>query len=231
MKKRKYTEEHENVDRWMVSYADFVTLLFAFFTTLYAISRVDAGKLSMFAGSMKYAFSAQGTAAQKPIIEGIVPVPPDVAAVEKEVRGIVDSLALGDNVNVRRDARGVIISLGDKVLFDSGQSDIKEAASPALSALAAVIRKFPNAVVVEGHTDNTPVKKGVSRLNSNWELSVARATSVLLFFIEKCNIPPERLSASGYAEFRPVALNESPEGRAKNRRVDIILSGTEGISR
>jgi chemotaxis protein MotB len=122
---------------------------------------------------------------------------------------------------VRRDERGVIVSLSDSVLFDSGQADVKQSAMPALAAVTSVIRKIPNSIIIEGHTDSVPIKN--SRYSSNWELSTARALSVLSYMLKDSSLSPERFSLAGYAEFRPLAPNETPGGRDKNRRVDIVI--------
>ncbi len=206
----------------MISYADFVTLLFAFFTTMYAISQVDSGKLALFAGSMRSAFRSVEGAASRQIIEGVRPVPRDLVDIGSELtRALRDFPA--EDVSVTTDDRGVVVSLGDRIVFEPGQSAIRESAFPAMDAVAAVIRGIPNKVVIEGHTDNVPISGPRSRYGSNWELSTARAVSVLEYFLSRHRIPPSRLSASGYAEFRPVASNTSPEGRARNRRVSVVI--------
>jgi chemotaxis protein MotB len=211
----------DNTDRWVVSYADFITLLFAFFTTMYAISHVDVGKLEKFAGSMKSAFKASGSGSAWQVIDGISPASPDVIGIEKEFRKAINVLQAQEDITVRRDERGVIVSLSDSVLFDSGQADVKQSAMPALAAVTSVIRKIPNSIIIEGHTDSVPIKN--SRYSSNWELSTARALSVLSYMLKDSSLSPERFSLAGYAEFRPLAPNETPGGRDKNRRVDIVI--------
>lgn len=221
MKKRRKHDERDNVERWMISYADFVTLLFACFATMYAISQVDPNKFEKVVESMRSAFKSDTVRSSGPIIEGITPINPDVIRLEKEFRKTIDTLSTKEDIEVRRDERGVIISLGDHVLFDVGQAIIKEAAIPTLTAIASIIQKLPNNVTVEGHTDNVPISS--SKYASNWELSTARATSVLNYLLKNYNLSPERFSAAGYAEFKPIALNATPSGRAKNRRVDIVV--------
>jgi chemotaxis protein MotB len=223
VRKKRTTAGEENTDRWLVSYADFVTLLFAFFTVMYAISHLDRGKLDMFTGSVKTAFSQNGTAPSGQVIEGIAPVPPDIRDIEKEFSEVTGALGSREEISVRRDARGIVISLGDQLLFDSGGSSVKETAAPVLNALAAVIKKLSNNIIVEGHTDNVPVNALRAKHPSNWELSTSRATNVLSFFLKNHTISPVRFSAAGYAEFKPVAQNETADGRAKNRRVDIVV--------
>ena len=223
MKKKMRPADEENTDRWMVSYADFVTLLFAFFTVMYAISHVDKGKLAMFTGSMQSAFGPNGAVSKVQVIEGITPVPRDVTNMEKDFSKAIVALGDPEEVSVHLDTRGVVISLGDHLLFDSGDVALKTSAIPVLNALASVIKKLPNKVIIEGHTDNVPVNGLHPRYPSNWELSTERATHVLAHFLKNHDISPMRFSAAGYAEFRPVSGNETPEGRSKNRRVDIVV--------
>jgi len=221
--RKKRMEEQDNPDRWIVSYADFMTLLFAFFTTMYAISQVDTGKLKMFTGSMKSAFKTEGTRTVKPVIEGIVPVAPETLSIEQELRSGVEALPSKEDIEIRMDERGVVLSIGDNVLFETGKAGLKQAAALSLGAVAVVLKKLPNRVIVEGHTDNILVADPRARFATNWELSTARATSVLSYLLTTYNLPPERFAAAGYAEFKPKSTNATPEGRAKNRRVDIII--------
>lgn len=225
--RKKRAEEHDNPDRWIVSYADFMTLLFAFFTTMYAISQVDAGKLKMFAGSMKSAFkTTEDTRTVKPVIEGIVPVAPEIRAIEHALRSSVEALQAKEDIEINRDERGVVVSIGDNVLFEAGRAGLKPDAASSIGVVAEVLRKLPNRVIVEGHTDNTPIADPRGRFGSNWDLSTARATTVLSYLLATYNLPPQRFAAAGYAEFKPKAANTTPEGRAKNRRVDIIILGS-----
>ncbi len=222
MRKKKRQDEPENVDRWVVSYADFITLLFAFFTTLYAISHVDAVKLDRFAGSMKSALKSQTTpTSSSSLIEGIKPINYEDARLEKEIRSVFEKSGIIEGVVISRDERGVLISFGDTVLFEPGSAEIKPEAQSLIASVAGIIRQTRNTISIEGHTDNTPIRS--SRYTSNWELSAARATSVLASLLQDHQLKPERFSASGYGEYRPVTSNTTPDGRTKNRRVDIIF--------
>jgi chemotaxis protein MotB len=231
VRRRAQDEEHDNADRWVVSYADFITLLFAFFTVMYSVSRVDSAKLRDFVGSTRAAFGPNAPAAGKPVIEGIVPISPAALGLQREAVRIVEAAGARGDVSIRRDPRGVVLSLGENVLFDPGHAAVKTSSANALAAVAAVLKKSQGGAVVEGHTDSLPI--GNSKYASNWELSAARATNVLAALLEGHAIPPERLSAAGYAEFRPVASNATPEGRARNRRVDVVLllPGADGGGR
>lgn len=221
MGKRRRTVEHDNPDRWVISYADFITLLFAFFTAMYAISQVDLGKLEKFEKSMRSAFKTKPSSSSNSIIEDIRPLNYDDLQLENELKSILDRFEKIDGVNITRDDRGVVVLLGDSVLFNTGSSEIKEEAKPILSAMTSVINKMHRDVIIEGHTDNVPVSN--SKYSSNWELSTARASSVLMYFLNEHNLDPSRFSVAGYGEFKSIASNATPEGRMKNRRVEIIL--------
>lgn len=218
--KDKHVEEQDNVERWMVSYADFITLLFAFFTVMYAISHVDTGKLEKFAASTKDAFNVNPVH-KKQIIEGVMPSNSKQLGLEMEIKNALLSLGAGDYADVRQDERGIILSLKDNILFESGKAEIKDSSAEILNMVASIVKKTPHKVLIEGHTDNLPIRN--SLFPSNWELSTARAASVLNYLIKNYNLPPDRFAISGYAEYKPVASNETPQGRAKNRRVDIVF--------
>lgn len=230
MKRRqKKEEEHENVERWMVSYADFVTLLFCFFTAMYAISNVDSHKLGKFVESMKSAFNVEGARGNAiSVIEGVqIFIPADVE-VESDIKDILGTLITDSkgSIDVKRDARGVVISVADKYFYETGSADLKEKSRDVLDKIASALLQNPNMIRIEGHTDNVPIHN--NKFPSNWELSASRAINVAKYLVDTHNIPPGRISTIGYSEHKPVASNDTPEGRAKNRRVDIvILSETE----
>lgn len=188
-------------DRWMVSYADMVTLLFACFAALYASSMVPAASAP--------------------------PPPPPVAADTNAVlaASIQNALARVDpsgDVVVQVDTRGVVVSLPEAGAFAVGQADLSQAARRVIRELATVLEQEPGEIRIEGHTDNVPIT--TSRFASNWDLSAARATEVIRFLLAQTTLAPHRLSAAGYGEFRPVVGNDSEATRAKNRRVDIVIT-------
>ncbi|MCX7913861.1 MAG: OmpA family protein [Thermodesulfovibrionales bacterium] len=224
MKRKSREIESDNPDRWIVSYADFITLMFAFFTALYAISQVDIWKLERFTTSLQDALRTSDTSKRKEtttIIEGIKPLYIGDIQLERSVREIFSKSSFVEGITISASSRGVYISLSDFTIFDKGSANIKDEAKPLLSLIADIIKNTSNHIVVEGHTDNIPIK-GL-RYSSNWELSTARATSVVLYFIKNYHLPPERFTASGYGEYKPIATNATPEGRSKNRRVDILF--------
>ena len=222
MRKKRTREEPEHADRWVVSYADFITLLFALFTTLYAISSVDQGKLERFSRSMKTAFKATGTdALHTSVIEGIKPFTSADIGLEKDLKAEFNKFDIIESIMISHDQQGVALSIGDSLLFDSGSSELRKEARPFLSSVAPLIRKYQRTIVIEGHTDNIPLRG--AQYSSNLELSAARAARVYSFFMHEESISPERMSASGYGEYRPRASNATFEGRTRNRRVDIIF--------
>ncbi len=210
--------DRENTDRWVISYADFITLLFAFFATMYALSAVDTEKLARFALSMKEAFRAPVTDSSRVFIPELAGQDP-MGYIESELRAAIGNLK--GMAAVRRDRRGVIISLGTGALFESGSTSVKEDALKELSEIALVLKNISNRIIIEGHTDSLPPAN--TGFRSNWELSALRAISVLRVFTERFNIPPDRFVVAGYAQYRPLRENSTPEGRAMNRRVDLVI--------
>lgn len=221
----------ENHERWIVSYADMVTLLFALFVVLYATSDANPVKLQQVKSSINQAFDAgvlQGSAGSSAISasgSGIVPsmVELQAAALTSITRTIGDfaqKANLQNSIQVRSDVTSITISLSDNLLFDSGEATLKPGSQAALSQVAQVLKGLPNTVRVEGHTDNVPVNS--PDYATNWELSSARASTVLRFLID-AGVPSARLYLAGYADTKPVADNTTPEGRALNRRADIVI--------
>ncbi len=216
-RRRRSRLEAEKTDRWVVSYADFITLLFAFFATLYALSAVDTEKLRTFAASLKDALNQEVLEATALQEQRVVPIPEVMGEVEAEIRGILKGR---NDVEVRKDERGVIVTLGESFLFRPGKAELRESSLKALGELAIFLKGLGNRIMIEGHTDSIPHRRGE---RSNWMLSVQRAYAVLQVFVERFGIPPERIILAGYGPYKPVRENSTPEGRAKNRRVDIVI--------
>jgi chemotaxis protein MotB len=219
--RRRREEDHENPDRWVVSYADFITLLFAFFTTLYALSHVDMGKLERFAGSMKTSFKEGRDTVHTSVIEGVKPMSPADVDLEKDIRAGFAGSGILEGIVVTRERRGVVVSLAESLLFDGSAAELKHEAGPLLASVAAAIRRSGREIVIEGHTDNIPLRD--QRYAGNLELSAARAANAFARLMNEEQIGPERMSAAGYGEYRPIAPNATPEGRARNRRIDILF--------
>ena len=247
MGRRKKHPAHENHERWLVSYADFITLLFAFFVVMFASSQSDKGKVSQISESVKQALRQdQFISVMAGILGGTVedrgkgnaqmrgPGGAQKAAVEERDSNIVELLPavkqlsqdlkqeIADGkLEVSLETRGLVVSLRQAAFFPSGDEHIAPEAYDAVRKMADVVIKLPNPIRLEGHTDSRPIK--TVRFNSNWELSSARAISMLVLLTEKYGIDPKRFSIGGYADTVPVGSNETEEGRALNRRVDVVL--------
>ncbi|MGD0281931.1 MAG: flagellar motor protein MotB [Dissulfurispiraceae bacterium] len=208
--RRSDEEEHENSDRWLISYADFITLLFTFFAALYALSSIDRGKMEQFSGSLNQTFK---------VIEKPIPlIDTNKSALMQDIKKATSDIA---GVSVRTEPRGVVVTFSDAVLFGSGSADIKPEIHAVLEKFSKLLLTAPGKVTIEGHTDNVPISS--PKYSSNWELSTARAASMVHFFIEK-GLDPTKFAIAGYAEFRPLESNATEEGRQKNRRVEVVIS-------
>ena len=215
---------HVSRDRWLVSYADFMTLLFAFFATMYAISSVDAQKLSKVAQGLQAVFDDAGRAAAP----AVSPAPratigsADTSAgeVEAAVAGALAEELAADQLTLFVDRRGVVVSIPETGAFAIGRDELSNTAESLVARVAAVLNRVPNAVRVEGHTDDVPIH--TVRFQSNWDLSAARASRVVEFLIGR-GIAPVRLSATGYGEFHPRVRSASAAARASNRRIDLVI--------
>jgi len=231
--KRKKKEKAENSERWLVSYSDFMTLLMVFFVVLYSMSNVNQKKYQQLANSMGSVFSGGATALGigedsgassddtgelKPLVQT---EDEKLQGVEKQVNDVLNELGLEDSVSTSIEERGLVISFNDSIFFDSAKADIKDNMKDKLISVSKVLNKIDNYIRVEGHTDNLPIKDNY--FNSNWQLSSVRASNVVELLINYGKISPSRLSAVGYGEYRPISDNDTEEGRAKNRRVDILI--------
>jgi len=233
----------------MVSYADFITLLFAFFVVMYSISSVNKGKYETFSESLDQALFHEEKIEKevKPIQIGVIPTTiqpielPNLITVSEEERELSEEILqekqrLDDVsekfqdvlhpyvesklVGIKKHDFWVELEMNSELLFASGKAELSVKAQPVLVKVAEVVRDVPNVINVEGYTDDVPISTGF--YPSNWDLSSARATSVVKELV-KNNIPPTRLSAVGYGEFHPIADNKDEEGRFKNRRVVLVL--------
>lgn len=230
MKKRK-EEEHENTERWLLTYSDLITLLMIFFVVMYALSNIDADKYKKITASLSVAFgngkSIIGNDDSVSIDENAAKIDTQpveenkLEEVKKEVDSYLKQNGMSSTVSTNIDDRGLVVSINDTVFFDSGSADIKPDSEKKLVDIAKILNQVGNYIRVEGHTDNIPISN--SRYHSNWQLSVDRAANVTELLIADAGIPPEKMSAVGYGEFRPVADNSTEAGRSKNRRVDIII--------
>ena len=235
MRRRKGGERRRpSHERWLVSYADFITLLFAFFVVMYSAAQLDKRRAGKLATAIQTAFQQYGSLPPKPAEvgglsakgdPGILPVGNTDEEAFQHLHGQVQQalyaeIASGD-VAVRETPEGLVISLREVGFFESGSAEIRASSLPAFERLANLLRESDYDIRIEGHTDNLPIHN--SKFSSNWDLSTARATNTVRLLLMNFGFDPERLAAAGYAEFRPIASNETPEGRAMNRRVDVVV--------
>jgi len=227
-----HAEEHPD-ERWVISYADLVTLLLGFFIILYATADANEVKMEALARGLAEAFNVgvKDGASDGSIFDGgtgIVPERNDASVLDMDlerVRQVIEERSamagLDGQILVSCDEDRIVIRLADNLVFPSASADIRPEARPLLSIVAAAVNQTENEIRVEGHTDNIPL--ATEKYPSNWELSSARATAVLRVLTEELNVDPARAFAAGYGEYRPIASNLTPEGRALNRRADIVL--------
>ncbi len=251
MARKKKQEEHENHERWLVSYADFITLLFAFFVVMYSISSVNEGKYRVLSDSISSAFNPSeaglpiklNNPLKPPIVSraassstpnssqsqnlssygGVQASQKDKinlrkisSQVEKKLSPLIDKKL----VKLKKNDLWIEIEIKSSILFSSGRAKLQSKARPVLRVVAKVLGGFDNQIQVEGFTDNVPID--TEDFQSNWELSAARAASVVHLF-SRAGVKPTRLSAVGFGEFKPIAKNNTAAGRQKNRRVKIVV--------
>ena len=203
-----------STDRWLVSYADFVTLLFALFVVLFAVARSERASAKQLAESFQRALG-------KPAAPVTLPPPSELTSAFRRLQEQLAPEIAAGKMKVALETRGVVISLREGAFFPSGSDALNPAANESMEKVAAVMHDLPNAVRLEGHTDSVPIKNG--RYRSNWDLSAARSIAALTYFEEKFGLSADRFSISGYADNLPVGDNDSADGRAQNRRVDVVI--------
>jgi chemotaxis protein MotB len=257
MPRRRPRRHHANHERWLVSYADFITLLFAFFVVLYASAQVDQRKVGQLALAIQVAFQEMGvfpTSNTKIPLDAGEPMPLNtVQAIENakhntnlgkvasrpldnlsttsdeanltllqaELQEALQHEIAAHTVALHRESEDLVISLREFGFFDSGSATLRSSALPALDRIASILAIRNCRIRIEGHTDNVPIH--TAQWASNWELSTARSTELVRLLIVRYRFSPVRLSAAGYAEHHPIASNNTTQGRAQNRRVDIVI--------
>lgn len=251
LKKRKQeNEEHaDNHERWLVSYADFITLLFAFFIVMYAVSSVNEGKYRVLSSSLVSAFKSDNSSNLAPskatefspisiqqlnqtdsikLIDNLssqkTKKQEKMKSMAKNILHALEPLVKDGQVRVTQSSLGITVEINASVLFSPGQAKLADKSSLTLQAVAHVIKGHEHEIHVEGHTDNLPIQ--TENFPSNWELSSARASSVIRLFIEN-GVEAHRLTALGYGENRPIETNETPEGRKRNRRVTVMIMSAD----
>lgn len=246
MRRRSRSKPHTSHERWLVSYADFITLMFAFFVVLFASSQADKKKEAEASQAIDQAFrtfglfqplkpdphpAGMGSSKDKAVapvnivlgeeLAATPAVKQDLMRIERELQGKLSNQIAQHVVALHIGRDGLVISLREAGFYDSGSAVPHTASMASLDLIADTLKPSPYDIRIEGHTDNVPIHN--AEFDSNWELSTARATRMARLFIERRGFRPARLSASGYAEFHPVASNGTAEGRSENRRVDIIV--------
>jgi chemotaxis protein MotB len=238
---RRVQPGHDNHERWLVSYADFITLMFAFFVVMFASSHADRSKAKRVSESVMRALEEGPGAERKVAILEIQVGPATGQGKEKSATGdgasmdqaaellpsleylstqLKNEIASG-KMHISLEARGLVVSLRQATFFPSGEDTIDPVTYSSLQKVATAICQLPNPVRLEGHTDAIPIH--TARFRSNWDLSAARAIAVLDLLTSRFSVPRQRLAIAGYAETIPIAANDTEEGRARNRRVDIVI--------
>jgi len=223
--------EKDRSERWLLTYADLITLLLVFFIVLYTMSQVDKKKFEAMSQSLSIVFGGVGRGGVLEPGRSIIPGDKiykehrEMQNTEEKVRRMIAQKGLEGKISTDLGPRGLVISVKDTLLFEVGSAELTSAAKEIVRSVAHILAETPNAIRVEGHTDNIPIR--TAKFYSNWELSTARATNVLQYFIAQGGIAPERLSAAGYGEYKPSVPNTSSRNRALNRRVDIVLLSSD----
>ncbi|GAB6936150.1 flagellar motor protein MotB [Calditerricola yamamurae] len=250
-RKRRAPEAHENLERWLITYADLITLLMIFFVVMYALSKLDQNKYAVFAQSLQAEFQRSDAIMEAPSASAFLPTSPvDVAPTpltgegpdsipserkqrllqrerelqetQAELEKAIRAHGLEGQVSVANTPRGIVLRLNDLVLFELGKADLRPEARPLLDEMARLFARIRGTISVEGHTDNIPIGPR-SPFRDNWELSTARALSVVRYFTETKGLDPHKFVAVGYGEYRPLVPNTSDHNRQMNRRVEIVI--------
>ena len=248
-------KEESPQSNWMQTYSDMVTLLLAFFVLLYTFSAIDVERFEEVMSSIQHSFMGrtgvlEGTPepgeeegeridvsdysqAREVIMtteyqETLLEAAEQIEEVYEDLHAFLEDMGLEEDVSLRLEERGIVMELPERVLFEKGEADLLPDFLPTLDLFAEILADIPNNIIVEGHTCTIPIN--TPEFPSNWELSVIRAVEVARYFTEEAELDPRRFSATGYGEHQPIASNETPEGRQKNRRVSVVISmlGAEG---
>ena len=228
MKRNNNKVMKENKERWLLTYADMITLLMVFFIVLFAMSNLDAKKYQSLAESLNDVFVGQKAILDAPS-QSVIPSQSsnELAEMEKQLRDTISEQGLVSKVTINYESEGIVLSFQDTVLFDLGSANLRSEAVSVIEKVTGILSKIPLKIRVEGNTDDLPIH--TAQFPSNWELSVARATSVVRIMIQNTKMNPNLISIVGHGEYKPVAPNDSAENRQQNRRVDIvILRGNSG---
>jgi chemotaxis protein MotB len=213
--------DNADKDRYLITYADLITLLLGLFIILYAISSIDNAKYETAINAMANVFGSQKNISKaEGIGSGIINLSP-----AERLKGALVNLIKKNNysssIRFEENERGITVHILEDIMYDPGKAELVETSKHVLKNLAVILRELPNDIRIEGHTDNTPINTPL--YPSNWHLSVARATSTAYYLMENERLNPDKISVVGYADVKPIAPNDTPEHRAQNRRVDIVI--------
>jgi chemotaxis protein MotB len=250
-RRRRHAEEAVEKDRWLVSYSDFVTLLFALFVVLFASSYRDNQMIKKLAQAIQVGFQQMGASSGGASNSGVaypnlVPdttigtpsdrlenpkkdytaatTPVDVVVLRKQLEAVVGQEIRNNEMVIRITPEGFVISLRELGFFNSGQAELLPGAGEKIEKIGRILSQNGLELRVEGHSDDQPIHN--AQFRSNWELSTARAMAVLLLLVDHAGFDPKKISVVGHAEYRPIADNSTPDGRRVNRRVDLVVVGT-----
>jgi chemotaxis protein MotB len=231
---KKKAEKAPNHERWLLTYADMITLLMIFFIVLWSMSNADAEKFQKISAALQRAFSVELFADDRGSGQNTPPSPEQAAfdarlsaftMIKRQIGAIAETSQVKDDVDVSLTREGIVITLSGNFLFESGRADLRPEAFPILDGVIGAIRLLPNEIRIGGHTDNVPIETPL--YSSNWELSSARGVGVLMYRAAG-GIDSTRLGAAGYGEFRPVVPNDTRANRAKNRRAELLIVFPDG---
>jgi chemotaxis protein MotB len=225
--RKKHTGEHENLERWLLTYADLITLLLGLFVILYASSQVDMKKYKAVMSAFENVFGGGPSQGSLPGESGVMSNPAETSpmraseAMERKVKAAIGDALKKGGAMITADERGVTVHFLEKFMFEPGEAVMKPDALPVLDTLGFLLGSIPNRIRIEGHTDDTPIH--TAEFPSNWHLSVARALNVSYYLLQRYPIRPEKVAIVGYGEYHPLVPNDTPVHKAENRRVDIVI--------
>jgi len=225
-KRQQQHEEHDNLERWLLTYADLITLLLGLFVILYASSNVDVKKFQEIISAFGSVFGGNKPSVIEQVSTGSLSPPGfngtrDLNDVERLLRATIAKSGRANSMFLTHTERGLTVHILEDLLFETGKANLKANSVAVLDSLAIVLKNIPNNIRIEGHTDNVPIHNEM--FASNWHLSVARALNSAYYLIQQHGLTPDKIAIVGYGEYHPIALNDTEEGRAKNRRVDIVI--------
>lgn len=228
MSRRKKKGDDVNTNGWMDTYADTITLLLTFFILLYSISAVDSEKLKQLNHALQSSLKGNTEVSEVKDIKELQVKTKDPESgnteyedLAKKLNNTIEKNGLAEVIKLRKEDRGIVLQLDETILFEPGKADLKENNKEVLETITTIINEHDNDVLIEGHTDNVPMNN--KEFASNWELSAARALSAVTYFVHDKKIDPMRFSVKGYGEYKPLVPNDTPENRAINRRIDILM--------